>query len=68
MAKFTEVSVSYSKTVQVKQYEPVKLTLSATATLEPDDSRKETTRKMYRVLKKQLHELMLEDLKDHGLA
>ena len=67
MAKVTEVALTYSKSIQPKPNAPwIKLSLSATATLDDEDTRKEVTASLYKDLKRQLHTLMAQDIKDHS--
>lgn len=67
MAKITELSASYSRTVQLKPFEPIKINFGGTISIEEGDDPNEELTKLYMNLRKRVHEMFIIDFKAHGI-
>ena len=62
--KIKEVSVRYAKTVQVKRYEPVRIELEATATVDAGENAQDVIEHLHGNLRAQAHELITVDIQE----
>lgn len=62
--KVYEIHVSFCKTVQVPQYEPVKITTGGSATVEEHEDRKEAFKALHDEVKRRNYEFLQEYLKE----
>jgi hypothetical protein len=67
MAKVEKIIVQYGRTVQIKQFEPIRADLGVEVTLGPDDDAQEQITKAYMGLRQRVHELLNVDFEAHGL-
>lgn len=64
--KITEISVTYYRRVQIKQYEPGEAGVTLTATLEPGEAPKQAMDEMFRIARERVFVELDTDFKIHA--
>lgn len=67
MAKVTKVIAQYERVVQVKQFEPIRISFGAEVSVDPDEDAKEVLTQLHKDLRRQVHEKFLIDFEAHGI-
>lgn len=61
--KITEITVSYNRRIQVKQYEPAEAGVAIKASIGEHESFKEVTKKLYELAREEVYSELAKDLK-----